>query len=346
MHGTAPGRVNLIGEHTDYNGGFVLPAPIARHTRVVLTPRRDRTVRVASGAVSGPAEEYRLGEERPGRGWLDYIQGVTRTLAADGHPLGGFEARIESDLPLGGGLSSSASLTVALMRALRAALALDLSDVALALAVQRAEVEFVGARVRVMDPMAIALGRPGAALFLDTRALIYEHIPLPGTVELVVLNSGVSHSIAGGGYNARRAECERAAALLGVPELRDVTLADLPRIETLPTPLGRRARHVVTENARVLDAVAALRGGDLDRLRALFAASHASMRDDYEVSVPEIDLIVELAMREPAIVAARLTGGGFGGSVVMLAHPGEGRAAAARVAEEFERRTGTRGTVI
>jgi galactokinase len=336
----APGRVNLIGEHTDYNGGFVLPTAIPQRTRVELAPRDDDVVRVVSTAKGDDLLTFTLGEERPGRGWLDYVQGVTSLLRAGGHALRGFDARIDSAVPLGSGLSSSASLSVSLMRALRTAFALALDDVEVARLGQRAENEFVGAQVGIMDPMAASLADEGTALFLDARSLAFERVPLPKGAELIVLNSGVAHDHAAGDYNTRRAECERACALLGVRLLRELTPADLPRVEALPEPLRRRARHVVTENERVLRAVEAMRGGELVRLGELFYESHASMRDDYEVSVAEIDLIVELARDGGEVYGARLTGGGFGGSVVMLAHPGHGREAAARVAQEYAARSG------
>ena len=345
---SAPGRGNLIGEHTDYNGGFVLPSAIPQRTHVALAPRDDDLVCVASANVpnADAAETYRLRGETPGRGWLDYVQGVTAALRAAGLALRGFDAYVASRVPLGSGLASSAALEIALLRALRLALDLRLDDVTLALIGQRAENDFVGARVGIMDQMAASLADAGTALFLDTRSLAYERLPLPASAELIVVDSGVEHAHAVGDYNTRRAECERACALLGVAQLRDVGLAALDRITALPPPLDRRARHVVTEDARVLAAVSALRAGDLDALGALFVASHASQRDDYEVSVPQIDLLVALAAREPAVHGARLTGGGFGGSVVMLARRGQARAAAERIAAAYAAATGETPTVL
>jgi galactokinase len=343
----APGRVNLIGEHTDYNGGYVLPTPIPQRARIQLAPRPDHTVRAASANVGPDVLEYALGAEVPGRGWLDYVQGVTSVLAAEGFPVGGFEARIDSAVPLGSGLSSSAALDVALLRALRAAFRLDLDDLRIALLGQRVENSFVGAQVGVMDPMAASLvGQEGTALFLDTRSLAYELVPLPAGAELVVINSGMAHQHAAGDYNTRRAECERAAALLGVAQLRDLGPRDLPRLAALPEPLGRRARHVVTENDRVLAAVAAMRGGDVERLGRLFYASHESQRDDYQVSIPEIDLLVELARADPDVFGARLTGGGFGGSVVLLARFGLGARVAARIRGAYVDRSGHAPSVM
>jgi galactokinase len=342
----APGRVNLIGEHTDYNGGFVLPAPIPQRTRLELAPRPDDTVRAASASTGAGVASYRLGEETPGRGWLDYVQGVTQALARRGHRLRGFDARFESDVPLGSGLSSSASLTISLLRALRSAFALAVEDAPLALVAQEAENRFVGAQVGVMDPLACHLGEAGGALFLDTRSLACERVPLPRDADLVVINSGVAHRHAAGDYNSRRAECNRACELLGVRQLRDLGVADLPRVATLPEPLGRRARHVITENARVLAAVGRLRAGDLPGLGRHFYESHASQRDDYEVSVPEIDLLVDLARGERDVYGARLTGGGFGGSVVMLARAGRGAEVADGITRAYAERSGCRPVVL
>ena len=338
----APGRVNLIGEHTDYNGGLVLPVAIPQRTSAALTPRDDDRVRAASTDVPGgpTIREYRLGEERRTGGWLDYVQGVTRALAADGHRLRGVDLLIESRVPIGAGLSSSAALEVAVLRALRTAFALELDDVALALAGQRAETELVGARVGVMDQMAASLGEERRALLVDTRSLAYRRIPLPAELELVVVDSGIAHGHAGGEYNVRRAECEDAARRLGVDVLCELGTADLARLAALPPPLDRRARHVLTENARVLATVAALEARDFARLGELLLASHASLRDDYEVSIPELDLLVELARMEPDARGARLTGGGFGGSIVIVVRAGAGASVGARVACGYRERTG------
>jgi len=333
----APGRVNLIGEHTDYNGGFVLPIAIAQRTTIHLAPRADRLARVWSAyARADGVLAYSVGDERRRGGWLDYVQGVTFALAAAGHAVGGFEARIESTVPAGSGLSSSAALEIALLRALDEAYGLGLDAVAMARAGQRAEDDFVGAPVGIMDQMACALADEAHALFLDTRTLAWERVALPPHVEIAVIDSGVTHRHASGGYRRRRAECEDAAARLGVTTLRDIGLDDLPRVRALSPPLDRRTRHVVTENARVLEAVAALREGDAVRVGTLFAASHASMRDDFEVSTDEIDLIVRLADRERDVYGARLTGGGFGGAVVILARRGTGAACVERIGRAYE----------
>ena len=273
------------------------------------------------------------------------MQGVTEVLRLDGHLIGGFNAVVSSDVPAGSGLSSSASFMVATLRGLRELFALTLNDVEIAQLAQRAENGLVGARVGLMDQMACSLGRSGEALLIDFKSLAYRSVPLPETIELVVLHSGISHSHAGhdGGtrnYRTRRLECERACELFGIKSLRDLTLDDRERINALHAPLDGRARHVVTENARVLEAVAALEAGTLERVGELFYESHSSMRDDYEVSEPEIDLIVELARFTPGIYGARLTGGGFGGSVVMLAAKGMGRAAGEQIALEYAAQSG------
>jgi galactokinase len=343
----APGRVNLVGEHTDYNGGFVLPIATPQQTTVVLTPRGDGRVRAWSRAMVGKhaSIEYRLGAERRGGDWGDYVAGVTSALREAAVSIGGFDACIESDLPLGGGLSSSASLEVALLRGLRTLFRLEIDDVQTAKIAQRAETGLVGAPVGIMDQMAASLGDPHAALFLDTRSLAYERVPLPEGAGLIVIHSGVVHRHAGGEYRLRRAECEEASRLLGVPELRDATMADLDRV-ALPPLLNRRARHVITENDRVLRGRDLLKAGDARQFGGVMRASHASMRDDFEISTPEIDLLVDLALAENGVWGARLTGGGFGGSVVALADARLAANAAANIAGEYERRISLRPSVL
>ncbi|WP_437724026.1 galactokinase [Sorangium sp. So ce861] len=343
----APGRVNLIGEHTDYSGGYVLPTAIPQKARIEMAPRGDGLVQVATMSVNrGGQRWYRLGEESRGGLWLDYVQGITAVLRGRGVSISGFDARIESSVPLGSGLSSSASLLVALARALRQMLDLPIDDVEIARVAHAAEHDFVGAPVGNMDQMAASLADEHTALFIDTRTLAFERIPLPPEAELLVVNSGVAHQHASGDYKTRRAECERAAALLGVPQLRDADAAAEQRIASLPAPLDRRARHVVTENARVLAAVAALRAGDLVRLGALFDASHRSMRDDFEVSVPEVDALVESAQAQPDVFGARLTGGGFGGSIVALVKRGCAARVGRAVVEAYARTPGRQATVL
>jgi galactokinase len=342
------GRVNLIGEHTDYNGGFVLPALIPQSAVATVAPTGGDQVRVWSRELSlgDTFDAYRLGAERPRQTWVDYVQGVTVALRTAGHVVPGFDLALASDVPLGSGLSSSAALEVSVLRALRQLFSLRIDDVEIARLGRAAETDFVGAPIGIMDQMASSLGRPGVALFLDTRTLVTETVALPDGTALIVINSGVAHQHAHGDYRTRRAECERAASLLGVTELREIGVDQLDRLSALPGPLDRRARHVVTENQRVLDAVAAMRAGDAAGLGRLFTASHVSQRDDYECSVGEVDELVAIAHREPSVFGARLTGGGFGGSIVALASEVHAAAAAAHIAAEYERRVDRQATVL
>jgi galactokinase len=335
---SAPGRVNLLGEHTDYNDGFVLPVAIPQRTTAEVGRRADRSVRLRSADLPGDLRRalahdatFVLGEEARRGGPIDYVAGVTYALAKAGHRLSGFDLHVSSEVPIGGGLSSSAALMVSILRALRRLFELPIDDLAIARLAHVAETELVGAPVGIMDQMASSLADDRAALFLDTRSRRSERVPIPEEVELVVIDSGIAHDHANGDYRVRRAECEKAAAILGVSSLRE--LAEVPT--GLPDPLDRRVRHVVTENQRVLDGVAAMRANDRDRLGALFVASHRSMRDDYEVSTPEVDRLVEIACADPAIAGARLTGGGFGGAIVALARRGEGAAAGERICEAY-----------
>jgi galactokinase len=343
----APGRVNLIGDHTDYQGGYVLPLALHRGTRVELAPRACRTVRVFS--ASEPAAgvlTYELGDEQRRHDWADYVRGVTASVQQEGYAIRGFDARVTSDLPVGSGLSSSAALEVAMLRAMRRGFDLALDDVKLALLGRRAETDFVGVPVGVMDQMASSLGDPRSALFLDTRTLAFQRVGLPPSLQVVVVESGIPHRNADSGYRTRRREAEQAARALGVAALRDLGTDDLGRIDGLPEPLRRRARHVVTENARVLAFRVALERGAVDQLGPLMTASHRSLRDDYEVSVPDIDALVEIACSVSGVVGARLTGGGFGGSVVVLAAAPQAAAAARTIEAAYAHRTGRTATVI
>jgi galactokinase len=342
----APGRVNLIGEHTDYQEGFVLPCAVPQRTYARVCARADRRVRASSAQMGAGSVEYVLDEERPGAGWIDYVQGLTWVLQREGLRIGGVDLHLRSDVPVGSGLSSSAALEVATLRALRAAFDLRLSDVDLARAAQRAEVEFVGAPVGIMDQMACSLAGEREALFLDTRSLRFERIPLPDTLDLVVIDSGIAHQHAGGDYVTRRRESEEAARLLGVSHLRDLDPDDLPRLSTLPPVLARRARHIITENDRVIRARAALLDADLPMLGELFRASHVSLRDDYQVSVPAVDLLVDIAASQPGAFGARMTGGGFGGAIVIAAAQGRGAHVGDRVLVEYRRQTGHDATML
>jgi galactokinase len=341
----APGRVNLIGEHTDYNDGFVLPAALPLRTRVELAPHSRREVRAWSTAFSDqPPLTFPLETSAAAGDWADYVRGMVWAL--DGRRLDrGFDIRIESTVPVGGGLSSSAALLVAVGRAMREAFNLDLDDMQLALLARKAETDFVGAPVGIMDQMACSLADTSGALFIDTRTLEYVRLSLPAVAELLVIDSGIRHSHASGEYRVRRDECRRAAALLGVSSLREVSERDLPTIDALPDPFNRRARHVVTENTRVLATVDALRAGDVKEVGRLFIASHASMRDDYAVSVPEVDALVESAQSINGVYGARLTGGGFGGAIVALTERGRAREVGKAVTARHNQRFPTAATV-
>ncbi len=341
-----PARVNLIGEHTDYCAGLVLPLPLQLRTRVALWRRPDRRVLAHTGLGGGAESGYQLGDEEPGRGWLDYVQGLTATLQRRGHDIGGFELDITSDIPAGGGLASSAALGVAVLRALREAFRLPLDGLAVAHLVQASETDFVGAPVGLMDPLAASLGTPGRALFIDTRSLAMEDLALPPGMQVGVIHSGISHRNAGGTYAARRREADAAARALGVEALRDVEEADLGRVAALPPPLDKRARHVATENARVLAFVAALRAQAVAPLGPLLNASHRSLRDDYEVSHPDVDVLVALAQAEPDVLGARMTGGGCGGAVLFLSVPGRAHAVGSRLVEVYQHKTGRPGTLL
>jgi galactokinase len=344
---SAPGRVNLIGEHTDYNGGFVLPIATPQQTTVHVSRRDDQHVRVCSANVPPDEEcaEFRLGEERRGGKWIDYVQGVTVALREAGCVLNGFDGRVESGIPLGAGLASSASFEVALIRALTQAFHLDLDALRAARIGHRAETAFVGVPVGIMDQMAASLATVDTALFLDTRSLEFERVPLPASAELIVIDSGIKHHHAAGEYRTRRAECDEAARLLGVEALRDVPVERLSTIVLAP-PLDRRVRHVVTENARVLHMREALRSDDATRAGTLMNASHDSMRDDFEVSIPEIDALVDAARSQPDAFGARLTGGGFGGCIVVLAMRGKTAVIADAVLRSYARLTGRSARVL
>jgi galactokinase len=340
----AYGRVNLIGEHTDYNGGWVLPTAIPQFTEVTVTSAPGRIVRLESSG--GRAFSYELGSEEKTGTWVDYLQGATRLLAdrLAGKP--GLSVTIRSTVPEGSGLSSSAALEISFLKALNEHFDLNLDPVTMARLGQRIENEFVGARVGIMDQMATGLARAGEALFIDTLTLEYERIRLPlDAADLLVINSGISHrlSASDGGYNQRRAECEEACRRLGVNLLRDLAPEVLAARE-LPEPFRRRARHVVSENQRVKDAVLALKNRDLKKLGQLFLESHLSMKNDYQVSIPEIDLLVDLCMTFEGVYGARLTGGGFGGSIVALTRKGLAATVAPAVIASYAAETGERAT--
>jgi galactokinase len=343
----APGRVNLIGEHTDYNDGFVMPVAIDRHTRVSVEPRSDRRLVVRSSAFDEQVVlDLDAARGGPTGHWSDYVRGVAAVLEDAGHRLGGATLEISSDVPIGAGLSSSAALEVATALALLDTAGIDLDRTALALACQRAEHAYAGTRCGIMDQFAVCHARPGHALLLDTRTLEMEWLPLPERVAIVVCNTMTTHALAGSAYNERRADCEAgvrtiAARVPAVRALRDVTPAILDASrDILPERVYRRCRHVVTENARVMAAAHALRVGDLHIFGSFMDASHRSLRDDYDVSCPELDAMVECAAG-PGVFGARMTGGGFGGCTVNLVATVAVDDFRARIADTYRERTGT-----
>ncbi|MBI1874695.1 MAG: galactokinase [Acidobacteria bacterium] len=341
----APGRVNLIGEHTDYNEGFVLPAALTMACWVAGSPRPDAKLIVHSEnfneRITGP------GGARAG-GWADYVRGVALALKAAGHQVSGATLLVRGDVPMGAGLGSSASLEVAVASALLDLSGVRMDPIELARICQRAENEFVGARCGIMDQFVACHARAGTALRLDCRSLEYGLVPVPPYVRLVACNTMVRHRLAEGEYNRRRAECEasvlRVASITpGMRSLRDVDPAWLDAHgHEIPDRLLRRARHVVTENVRVLEAAEALGRHDLGAVGVLMADSHRSLRDDFEVSCPELDLMTDLARAVPGVFGARMTGGGFGGSTVNLVHEDAVDELCRHVATKYERETGRR----
>ena len=322
---SAPGRVNLIGEHTDYNDGFVLPFAINRRTVLAIRQRADRVLRVCSD-FTDELVEIELDQLSPENltGWAAYPLGVVWALGEFGADLSavhGFDIYLESDVPVGAGLSSSAALESAVAVALNDVWQLNFDRMTLARVCQLAENRAVGAPTGIMDQVATLFGEPDSAVFLDCRSLETQMIDLgfaEAGLALVIIDTGVEHSHATGGYAERRQSCELGARLLGVPSLREVAVADLPRARGLLDEVTfRRVRHVVTENQRVLDTVRALREQGPQAIGELLDASHWSMRNDFEISVDELDLAVETAQMNGAI-GARMTGGGFGGSAIAL----------------------------
>ncbi|HEX6172730.1 MAG TPA: galactokinase [Candidatus Binatia bacterium] len=320
----APGRVNLLGEHTDYNDGYVLPTAIPQTTCVSIRENGGKQFSVYAAELE-QAAEFTM-ESAPPEYFASYVYGCVRELHDHSFAAPPLDIHISSSIPIGVGLSSSAALEVATLRALRQLFKLRLDDVTIAQLAQRAEIRYAGVNCGIMDQMASSLADTGSMLFLDTRSLQRRVLPVPARAEILVIDSGVARSLAGSKYNERRAECEQAAQLLGVRALRDVT--DTAAIEKLPQPLRRRARHVVSENDRVLRAVEST---DAESFGELMNASHNSLRDDYEVSIRELDRLVELLQGQSGVHGARLTGAGFGGACVALCVEGETRAIGERV---------------
>lgn len=341
----APGRVNLIGEHTDYNDGFVLPAAIERDVLMAAASSGDSVLQVFTADFNRRAafdlEHLESNAEEP---WANYVAGVAWAFREAGHPISGGNLALQSTIPHGSGLSSSAALELASAMAFQALFGLDIERPVVAQLCQRAENEFVGMPCGIMDQFIAALGREGHALLLDCRSLGYEYVPV-SAASLVIAHSGVRRELVGSEYRDRRAQCESAVAKLasvlpGVRALRDVSSADLVRHAHLLSPVElRRARHVVGEDERTAQAAQALKNGDLEAFGQLMVASHNSLRDDYEVSCPELDILVELALAIPGVYGSRMTGGGFGGCTITLARPDAAAAVREGLAQRYREKT-------
>ena len=345
----APGRVNLIGEHTDYNAGFVFPLAIERY--VVIAAGRPGgqgggdEVRLFSTTLAETARFSAAHLEPQRKDWTSYVRGVFAGCLERGLSPGPLAMLIDSSVPVGGGLSSSAALEVATATLIEAVCGTSLDPVDKARLCQKAEHVFAGMPCGIMDQFSSALGDAGKLLLIDCRSEMAELIPLDDPqVAVLVINSNVKHELTGSEYSDRRAQCEQASSALGVPALRDVTTQELEsQRNKLSDVLYRRANHVVGENERTVDAAQALRAGDWPTVGKLMYASHASLRDDYEVSCPELDVLVELAEAigpEGGVIGARMTGGGFGGCIVALVRSGREQAIAEQVSQEYQQRTG------
>jgi len=335
----APGRVNLIGGHTDYNEGYVLPVAVDRHILVAAGPRKDR--RVSFQALNlGEEDGFSLDEiERGEREWSNYGRGVALEMERAGHRLQGMEAVIWGDLPMKAGLGSSAALEVAIAYSFQLLSNLRIEPLQLALLCQRAENGFVGVQCGLMDQMTSALGEKDRALLIDCRSLDRQLIPVPPRVDIVVADTGRRRGLLDSQYNLRRQECREGARLLGVPSLRSLSPKELTkRRSDLPPTIYRRVRHVVSENQRALEAAEALRG-DLEAFGRLMYDSHHSLRYDFEVSCPELDILVEAARKVSGVDGSRLTGAGFGGCTVSLVTREAVSEFQARVTKEYEKAT-------
>jgi galactokinase len=349
----APGRVNLIGEHTDYNEGFVLPAALDLAVWTAVAPRKDRRVRARSVALEATFE-FDLDDPSPARSenWSDYVRGVACMFERIGYRLGGADLLIGGDLPMGAGLSASAALEVSVGYALLSATSLEIEPLSLAKICHRAESEFVGARCGIMDQFISCCAVEGAALLIDCRNFETRAIRIEPSARLFVCDTMIRHQLAGSEYNSRRADCERAVALLssalgGVTALRDVTPDELSRHKSLlPEKTYRRARHVVDENVRTLRAADALEAGNLTECGRLMKLSHASLRDDYEVSCAELNLMFELASELPGVYGSRMMGGGFGGCTINLVDASKAEQFAQRVEDSYKSATGMTPTIF
>jgi galactokinase len=334
----APGRVNLLGEHTDYNDGYVLPIAIPQQTTVQLSFSLNEQHHFYSEAF---AERVNLTSTDPvPQGFASYLYGCIRILEQQGISIPPLNVYVTSSIPIGAGLSSSAALEVAMLRGLRSLLSLTLDDIQIAQLGQQAERQYSGVQCGIMDQMAASLGDSEHLLFLDTRTLAYQRLPLPIGAEIIVIDSGIPRTLAGSGYNQRRSECEAAAKMLGVKALRDIPNVEV--IAHLPSPFKQRSRHVITENNRVLTARQDITA---EQFGALMNASHASLRDDYQVSVAGLDILVSILQNTEGVFGAKLTGAGFGGSCVALVETQKGKEIAVQVVQAYNQ-AGNHGRIL
>lgn len=337
----APGRVNIIGEHTDYNDGFVLPMAINRAAWIALRPRTDRQVAIYSThfeqTITFSLDDFQTEKS----GWVEYLRGVAWALTEAGYALTGWDGVLASDVPVGAGLSSSAAVELATARAFAVTSGFVWEPAAMAKLGQIAENKWVGANTGIMDQMISAAGKADHALLIDCRSLETELVHIPGGTVIVVLDTSTRRGLVDSAYNERRASCEAAARFFAAPALRDVTLEQFEdQASQLDPIVRRRARHVITENARTLQAADAMRRGDAAALGKLMDASHVSMRDDFEISSDALNAIVDAARREPGCYGARMTGGGFAGCAVALVDAAEAERFALAVAGTYQNATG------
>lgn len=346
----AHGRINLMGEHTDYNNGWVLFAPTPQMMKVFVTVRSDREVQLSTSALHLPGSstlKYQLGQEGLKSNWIDYIQGCTKYLLELGHTLSGFDLRIESQIQTGFGLASGTALIVCTLKALNKTFNLKMSDIELAQLGLKIEKDFLCSPVTFTDFLACSLIETNSALYLDSQKMTGEQVPLLlDKMDLVVVYSGIAPEKNGGEAFQRPFECEEACNLLGISSLRDLSFRELFRLDSLPMSLRKRARHVVTENERVQKSVAALKAGNPRKLGELFYESHRSMKEDFLISLPEIDLLVELFKAEFGTYGARMTSAGFGGSVVAVTEKGLGRKITDAVIAAYQVKTPHQAVVL
>src|SRR5690606_29682541 len=337
----APGRVNLIGEHTDYNDGFVLPMAIEPAVWIALRPREDTVISVQSLDYERVRSFDAASLERGDGGWIEYLKGTAWALADAGRPVAGWDGVLGGDVPIGAGLSSSAAVELATARAITAAAGAPWDAKEMARLCQRAENAWVGVQCGIMDQMISAVGQEGHAVLIDCRTLDTTAVPLPEEALVVILDTSTRRELSGSAYNERRTQCELAAEHFGVKALRDVTPERFEEgVAALGPGAARRARHVVLENARTEAAAEAMRAGDAQRLGALMAESHRSLRDDFQVSSEALDTMVEIASAHPACFGARMTGAGFGGCAVALVRRDSTEEFTETVVEAYRQRTG------